>query len=48
MIWVSKEHEIKTKEQWLQLKMMFFFFGGGVELTFGGERIKIRWRGGGD
>ena len=28
--------------------VFFFGGGGGIELTFGGERIKIRWRGGGD
>ena len=48
MICVSKEYEIKTKmvqEQWLQLKMTFLFFYW-VELTFGGEGIKIWWEGG--
>ena len=48
MICVSKEYKIKTKmvqEQWLQLKMTFLFFYW-VELTFGGEGIKIWWGGG--
>ena len=47
MTCVSKEHEIKTKlvlEQWLQLKMSFLFFCW-VELTFGGQGIKIWWGG---
>ena len=42
---VSKEHVIKTKlvqEQCLQLKMTFLFFYC-VELTFGGQGIKVWW-----
>ena len=49
MIGVSKEYQIKTKkvqEQWLRLKVTFLFFYW-VELTFGGEGIKIWWGGGG-
>ena len=49
MICVSKEYQIKTKkvqEQWRRLKVTFLFFYW-VELTFGGEGIKIWWGGGG-
>ena len=45
MTGVSKEHVIKTKlvqEQCLQLKMTFLFFYC-VELTFGGQGIKVWW-----